>query len=270
MALPNDGGGAADVARLVEAVVSVHASPTAHTHGACSHKGLTRHIESRYALSMSDPTKLATRPYARPGLVQFLSGAILLVGWLLAGIGVGYMVNGATKTGGFVDVPVRAEPSLDHLWLTADERQVSLPDGNHLRAEGEHWELRSWGSTMAEQLLSRADGALTGLASLAGAILLSRLLQSIAEGRPFQPGNAQRIATIAALVAVVGTITSQLPRLAAYLVLNRIDMDGADSLVHATELSISLTPLLYGALLLVTAECFRRGAELAHEVDGLI
>jgi hypothetical protein len=219
---------------------------------------------------MSDPTKPTTRPYARLGLIQFLSGAILLVGWLSAGIGVGYMVNGATKTGGFVLVPVRAEPSLDHLWLTADERQVSLPDGNRLRAEGEQWELMSWGSTMTEQLLSRADQALAGLVSLVGAILLSRLLQSIAEGRPFQPGNARRIATIAALVAVVGTITSQLPRVATQLVLNRIDMVGTDSLVRTTELSVSLDPLLYGALLLVTAECFRRGAELAHEVDGLV
>jgi hypothetical protein len=128
----------------------------------------------------------------------------------------------------------------------------------------------SWASTLTEQLASRADEALAGLASLAGAILLSRLLQSIAEGRPFQPGNARRIATIAALIAVVGTITSQLPGLATHLVLNRIDMVGANSLVSTTEPSISLGPLLYAALLLVTAECFRRGAELAHEVDGLV
>jgi Protein of unknown function (DUF2975) len=219
---------------------------------------------------MGDLTNPTTRPYAGPGLIQFLSGAILLVGWLLAAAGVGYMVNGATRTGGFVLVPVRAEPSLDHLWLTADEKQVSLPEGNHLRAEGEQWELMSWGSTITEQLLSRADQTVAGLASLFGAILLSRLLRSIAEGRPFQPGNARRIATIAALVAVAGTITSQLPRVATQLVLNRIDMVGADSLVSTTELSVALNPLLYGALLLVTAECFRRGAELAHEVDGLV
>jgi hypothetical protein len=128
----------------------------------------------------------------------------------------------------------------------------------------------SWDSTVVEQLLNRADEALLGLAALAGAVLLSRLLQSIADGQPFQPGNPRRIATIAALVAVIGTITSQLPRLATQLVLNRIDMVGAQSLVSTTEPSISLSPLFYAALLLVTAECFRRGAELAHEVDGLV
>jgi hypothetical protein len=225
------------------------------------------HIEKRYARRMSDPT---TRPLARPRLIRLLAGGILLSGWLWAVIGVAYAVNGATQAGGYVVVPVRAEPPENRHWVTADATLLSLPDSNLLRAEDQRWELMSWDSTVVEQLLTRADEALVGLAVLAGAMLLSPLLRSIAAGRPFQPSNARRIAAIAVLVAVIGTIAPQLPRLATHLVLNRIDMVGADWLVSATEPFFALDPLLIAALLLVTAECFRHGAELADEVAGLV
>lgn len=50
---------------------------------------------------------------------------------------------------------------------------------------------------MPEQLLARGNGAVLGLCVGLGALLLRRLLLSIAEGRPFDARNPARLAGMA-------------------------------------------------------------------------
>lgn len=122
---------------------------------------------------------------------------------------------------------------------------------------------------MTEQLLSRGDIAVLGLCVGVGAVLLRRLLLSIADGRPFEPGNAARIAGIAGLIVVASLANDVLPALGSNLVLERVGLTGTDSPVFA-EPTFTLAPLLVAPLLRALAEAFRRGTELAQDVAGLV
>ncbi|MET7622009.1 DUF2975 domain-containing protein [Streptomyces sp. NPDC005408] len=228
------------------------------------------------------------RAFASSGLVLLLAGAMWLLGVLAAVGGVAYAVNGATQAKAYVTVPVQARaPAGLSVPTTArgdSASQVPLrPDaGNKIRldisgTERSNWlqvgtdslTLRSFDSTFAEQLLSRADVAVLGLSIGAGALLLRRLLLSIAEGEPFRPGNAARVAGIAGLTAGGSLAAAFSPALGAGLVLERLGLDGAGSPV-TTTFSLPVVPLLVALLLLALAETFRRGTELAQDVDGLV
>jgi hypothetical protein len=108
-----------------------------------------------------------------------------------------------------------------------------------------------------------------GLCVGVGAVWLRRVLTSIAEGQPFQPGNAARIAGIGGLVALATLANDIIPVLGSHLVLQRLGLTGASSPIFA-EPALSLGPLLAVPFLLALAEAFRGGAELAKEVDGLV
>lgn len=229
------------------------------------------------------------RSFASSRLIRFLAGLVLFLGLLAAGGGVAYAINGATQAQAEVEVTVKARTT-DGLNLPKSVHRESRsqfplgdPGGNKIRldipgVENSHWleadvdslRLRSWGSTVAEQLLSRGDSAIAGLSLGAGALLLRRLLLSIAEGEPFRRGNAARIAGIAALTLGGSIGAAVTPGLAGGLVLERLGLDGADSPVAATTFSFPQTPLLAALLLLTLAEAFRRGTELAQDVDGLV
>ena len=208
-----------------------------------------------------------TRPYARPRTVRLLAGAVLAVGLALAVFGVAYAVNGATQAQGEVEVPVT-------LTVPAGQSAVplprgDLPPGSRLETAADHMVLRSFGSTVAEQLVSRGDTLLFGLAAGIGGVLLRRLLLSVAEGRPFRAGNAGRIAGVAVLVAFAGTLGPVLPQLAGVMVLDRLGLTGPDG-PFRVGVSFPLLPLLVMPVLLALAEAFRRGAELADDVRGLV
>ncbi|HEV7627417.1 MAG TPA: hypothetical protein VGO89_13050 [Streptomyces sp.] len=235
-------------------------------------------------------SKRKPRHFASSRLVYSLAGFVLLLGLLLAGLGVAYAVNGATQAQAYVTVPVEVRTT-DGLSVPTSGRgdspsRVPLAHGsgaeneirldiskversNWLQADASSLKLRAWGSTVAEQLLSRADSAVLGLCFGAGALLLRRLLLSIAEGEPFRRGNAARLAGIAALTAGGSLAAAVTPGLAGGLVLDRIGLGGAGPVVAET-FSFPDMPLLAALVLLALAEAFRRGTELAQDVDGLV
>ena len=232
----------------------------------------------------------AKRPFASPRTIRFLAEFCLVVGVIAAVAGVGYTVNGATQAEGPVVVPVTARREavieagsagsdggastvltrgVGYEW---DALRLDLPgagEGTWLEVQADAFMLRSWGSTVSEQLLARGGVAVLGLCVGGGAVLLRRLLLSVADGRPFDPGNAARIAGIAGLVVVASLANSFLPIIGTHLVLTRAGLAGAESPVIAGS-TLPLTPLLVAAILLALAEAFRRGTELAQDVDGLV
>ena len=129
--------------------------------------------------------------------------------------------------------------------------------------------LRAWDSTVTEQLLSRA-AAVLGLCIGLGAVLLRRVLLSVADGQPFRPGNPACLAGIAALMVVASLAAAVLPAVASARVLDRLALDAAASPIASPPVNLDLGPLLATLVVLALAEAFRRGGELAHEVEGLI
>ncbi|HWC09629.1 MAG TPA: DUF2975 domain-containing protein [Acidimicrobiales bacterium] len=230
------------------------------------------------------------RSFASPGTIRFLAQACLVIGVIGTIAGLGYAINGATQAKGYVVVPVAARTgavleapgdAADGAEATrllpvddAHRRAVRLEipgaaAGNWLEAHADALTLRSWGSTVAEQLFNRGGVAVLGLCAGVGALLLRRLLLSVAEGRPFAPGNAARLAGIAGLTLVGSLASDFLPAVGANLVLRRVGLAGADSPIFA-DFTLSLAPLLVAPLLLALAEAFRRGTELAQDAEGLI
>lgn len=214
----------------------------------------------------------SSRPqaYAGPRLIRFLAGAVVAVGLVAAVFGVAYAINGVTHAEAEVTVPVELSASSGDLRPTGVRlTEPPLPAGSWLEAGQDELTLRAWDSTLAEQLLARGDAAVLGLCVGIGALLLRRLLLSTAEGRPFEPGNARRIATIAVLVAAGGTLAAVLPDIAGILVLDRLGQTGPGS-PFVVGVGFPLLPVLIAPLVLALAEAFRRGSELAADVDGLV
>jgi hypothetical protein len=235
------------------------------------------------------------RPFASPGMIRTLAGTVLAVG-VMAGIwGVAYDLNGATQAQAYVVVDVHARPGavlqVSGTTPAGTQGTVLVKDGAEptapfsltipgipastetpsatLDGHGDTLTLRSWGSTVPEQLFSRGGLAVIGLCMGVGAIWLRRVLISIAEGRPFEPGNATRIAGIGGLLALASLANDIIPVFGSHLVLQRLGLEGPASPIFASVF-LSLGPLLIVPFLLVLAEAFRRGAELAKEVDGLV
>lgn len=237
------------------------------------------------------------RAFARPGMIRTLAGTVMAVG-MVAGIwGVAYDINGATQAGAAVVVGVHARPGAvlqvagttpagtPGTVVVKDGREPSVPfsltipgipagtstsaEASWLEGHGNILTLHSWGSTVSEQLLSRGGFAVVGLCIGVGAVWLRCVLTSIAEGRPFQSGNATRIAGIGGLVALASLANDIIPALGSHLVLQRLGLTGATSPIFA-EVALSFGPLLAVPFLLALAEAFRRGAELAKEVEGLV
>ena len=252
---------------------------------------MTQHTEPK-----APTTRQGKRAFASPGMIRTLAGTVMAVG-VAAGIwGVAYDINGATQARAAVVVSVHARPGavlqVDGTTpagalgtvLVKDGAEPTAPfgltvpgvpadtsasPGSTLDGHGDTLTLHSWGSTVPEQLLSRGGFAVVGLCMGVGAVWLRRVLISIAEGRPFQSGNAARIAGIGGLVALASLANDILPVFGSNLVMQRLGLTGASSPIFA-EVVPSLGSLLAVPFLLVLAEAFRRGAELAKEVEGLV
>jgi hypothetical protein len=237
------------------------------------------------------------RPFATPGLVRLLAAIALLVALGAPIAGVADLINGATQAHAdvrvTVDVTNRAAlqiplgPTPDRerpvavqqqeRWNAPGTIRLALPDAStdptsldtSLETPLQTVTLRAWDSTVPEQLLGRADTAVLGLCVGLGAWLLRGLLLSIADANPFQPGNARRIAGIAALVVVAAIASQVFPAMAGAMVLDRIDL-GPGGPVAALGVGIGLGPILAALVLLALAEAFRRGSELARDVEGLV
>ena len=221
---------------------------------------------------------MATRERAFIGhsgveLLVVLVGFIGVVG-LVAGIA--YSINGLTHARAGVAVPVALHPgpgSPEHADLDAGQAPVAverLPPGAQVTADAEDLTLTAWDSTLLEQLLGRADSLVLGLGVAAGAFLLVPLLRSVQRGRPFAPGNAARVGGLAVVVLVVGIGGPFLARIGSAVVLARLGLSGPGSVLTPAGLPSVLTVLLTAALLAALAEAFRRGEQLAEDVDGLV
>jgi hypothetical protein len=245
-----------------------------------------------------DPARLAVRDrrgrrsYASPALLRWLAGALLLVSVVAPLYGVIYAVNGLTRAGAPVAVSVTIR-DLDRLQVqqaTTGNGETDLPlrleqeqgpqPGLILYIDGageDSWlqagtgpvALLSSGSTVAEWLAARGGLAVAGACTGLGALLLRRLLLSIGAGRPFQPGNAARVAAVAGLLAAATIAAGVLPYVAARLVLGRLGLGGPGSPV-AAHLAVPGAPLLLAVFLMAVAEAFRRGSDLAEDAEGLI
>ncbi|MBG0831461.1 hypothetical protein HS041_27330 [Planomonospora sp. ID67723] len=180
-------------------------------------------------------------------IVNLTPYAIRFAGAVAAIWGIAYAINGATRAPGYVTIRVTpALESADHLRLSG----VDLPAGVGLH-DGE-LSLNVWDSTVAEQVLSRADVLLSGLCAGIAALLLSALLGSVTDGRPFQRRDPARITWLAALVIVWG-LGSLLPGLAAATVLDRAGL--AETFLPS--LTLSWVPIAGGGFLLALALSLR-------------
>ena len=229
-------------------------------------------------------------------MIRNLAGIVMAVGVAASIWGVAYDINGATQAKADVVVGVHARPGAvlqvngttpsgtPGTVLVKDGADPGMPfsltipgipadsstaPGSRLEGHGYTLTLHSWGSTVPEQLLNRGGFAVVGLCVGLGALWLRRVLTSIAEGRPFQSGNAARIAGIGGLVVLGSLANDIIPVLGSHLVLQRLGLTGPTSPIFASVFP-SPGPLLVVPFLLALAEAFRRGADLAREVDGLV
>ena len=210
--------------------------------------------------------------YVKPGTIRGLGLVVGLIGLVAALAGPTYAISGAFQAGAAVVVPVELiEPPVTDAARTSASLPA-LPDGVRIAGltPGSELELSAPGSTVLEQLLSRGDAAVLGLAVGLGAWLLRPLLASVAAGRPFGAGNARRLAGLASVVVVAAGIGPLLPQIASLAVLDRLDLVGPDS-PFVMGLTFAFTPaVLTGLLLLVLAEAFRQGERLSADVEGLV
>ena len=229
-----------------------------------------------------------------PRVLRALTGVLVVAGVVAAVRGVALDVNAATNAKGPVSVPVfvrfhqldqlqilqatgpgtstlvpfRLQPGVFQrgleLYVDGGGQDTSINVGT-----GRAFTLNTWGSTLAEQLLGRGAGMITGLCLRWGALAVRRLVLSISRGQPFQRGNPARVTLLAGLIVAATIASGVLPYLAAHLVLGRLGLTGPASPLYA-HLAIAVAPLLVALFLLVFAQAFRRGAELAQDTEGLI
>jgi hypothetical protein len=208
------------------------------------------------------------RTYLGSGALELMRTLLGLAGLVLGIASVMYAINGMSQAGGAVEVPVAlAEGS------AVDPGQVpvpvaGLPEMTRVFAPADALSLSAWGSTWLEQLLARGDTLMLGLGLAAAALLLMPVLSSISRGQPFTPGNARRLGLLAVVVLVVGYVGPLLPQLATLLVLGRLEVAPGDPFVWS--LTFAFLPLILAALVLATAEAFRRGETISADVEGLV
>lgn len=71
-------------------------------------------------------------------------------------------------------------------------------------------------------------------------------------------------------IVVAAGVAELLPTMASSLVLDRMNLYGSETSLLAANPNISFGRYLTALLLLALAQAFRRGAELAQEVEGLV
>jgi hypothetical protein len=229
------------------------------------------------------------RGYSGPRLARGLAALTVALGLASAVGGVAYTINAATRAGGEVAVPVIVRdptavryPGEDGRGrgallgptpaLVAPDPRLDLVDppssaSAWIETPARTAILRASGSTLGEQVLSRAAYAVAGLCVGAGALLLRPVLLSIAQGEPFRRGNAARIAGLGGLALVSGVGWMVLPLAATRSVLARLDLVPG---TLGSTFTLDTTPVVVALFALVLAEAFRRGGELARDADGLV
>lgn len=111
-------------------------------------------------------------------------------------------------------------------------------------------------------------------------LLLVPVVRSTASGRPFDTGNARRLAGAAAVITVVWTVISTSPALVAPALIRAVTasrpaVQGNDTFSLPTgwlvpDQRIVWWPLVVAVLVAVLAAATRTGARLAADTEGLV
>ena len=126
------------------------------------------------------------------------------------------------------------------------------------------------GATTGQVLLVAAPLVLGTAVVTGAAYCLLLVVRSLRTGTPFHRRNARRLMTAALVVLFGGAVTGLVNTLGTMA----LAMDGQEILGDGSPLVASASlPLAFigiGLLLLCLAEFFRRGTQLAEDVEGLI
>lgn len=224
---------------------------------------------------MKSTLRMALRDseYVGPRTSRVIAGLLLVAGMVAAVGGLGYAINGATQAPATVTVPISIEAADGVVGgpvpVSADG--VVVPDGARLQvAEGGLQLVAEDGAASRwTGFLARGDAALIGLGFGACALLLVPVVNAVAAGDPFRPGNAARIGWTGAIVGVVGLVAPMLPNFAALAVSASFDpAQGGNP--FAVVFGLGLAPIGVAALIFVVAEAFRRGTQISADAAGLV
>ena len=212
---------------------------------------------------------MSDAPYVSSGGVEFMRQLLRVIAVVALLAATAYWVNGLTVVGAAVTVPVAVAEGT--AVSPADTGRVDvgvagLPDGVSVWAAADSLSLTAGDSTAIEQMLTRGDDLLLGIAVALAAWLLYPVLGGLAQGRPFQRGAARRLAWLAVLIGALGVLAPLLPAVAAIAVQGRLGLDEPVTWIAQW----SLAPLLLAGAVLVVAEAFRRGEQVSRDVEGLV
>ncbi|AKM11009.1 DUF2975 domain-containing protein [Croceicoccus naphthovorans] len=93
--------------------------------------------------------------------------------------------------------------------------------------------------------------------------LTRRIVDTVALGDPFVPDNAQRLSLMAWCMLAIQIVTIPLATFARQL-------ESITEGTPDTELSISLSGLLFVLVLFILARVFRKGTEMRSELEGTV
>ena len=216
---------------------------------------------------------LARADYVGPRTTRVIAVLLLVVGGVATVGGLGYAINGATQAPATVLVPVSLALEKAELAggpVPVEVAGVHLPGSTRLEAaDGGLMLVDNTGASRWTGFLARGDAALGGLAIGVCSLLLAPVLTSVAAGAPFRRGNAARLGATAGTIMVAGLVAPLLPQIAAMAVLDRLGLVAPGS-PFVVGLSLDLAPFGVAALVLVLAEAFRRGTQIADDTAGLV
>ena len=112
--------------------------------------------------------------------------------------------------------------------------------------------------------LSAAKVLAYAAASLALLVLLRRILQTLSAGTPFVDTNADRIRAIGILIPAFGFLIQGLHWATSLMVMDTVTAEG---LHIEARLTLNLTYLFIGLVIVALAEAFRYGTHLQTDAD---
>lgn len=131
-------------------------------------------------------------------------------------------------------------------------------------------ELTLTGASTGQVLLVAAPLVLGAAVVTGAAYCLLLVVRSLRTGTPFHRRNARRLMTAALIVLFGGAVTGMVNTVGTMaLAMDGQELLGDDSPLLASA-SLPLAFIGIGLLLLCLAEFFRRGTQLADDVEGLV
>jgi hypothetical protein len=192
--------------------------------------------------------------------ISLVTGFVLIIGLIGLIVAIVLPINQLTQPGGSVAISLDDPTPFERVPVSG------LPDGTHVEVDTANattlevfelpWYLR---------LLTEAGNILEGLALAYGAYLLGLVLRTVEEGKPFDRANPRRL-TALAVVALIGGAAPPLLALAASAAVRA--HVGLTAEVGGPPVEVG--GLAAFVLLLVVAYVFRRGTQLADDVEGLV